>query len=92
MSMTLQQEMQAYLLEHGLEPQRVSCWESSGLFIADFYNGRMTGPVKSAQEYAAMIERVLPSAQIVDTHDTKAYHREGEPIIWAAVTFRIREE
>ena len=86
------QEMKQFLLDNGIPVQQVGRWQPRGLYVADFYSKLMKEPVQPAAHYEAEILRVLPGAQVVSTHDTLAHWREGEPVLWASVTFRVNGE
>ncbi len=81
--------MKIQLESAGITPRSVTRRQDSGFYVAEFYNTRMQDPVQPSRVYANAIEERLGELEIVDTHDTVADWRPGQPIIWASVTFRI---
>lgn len=83
--------MRRHLTSLGVPAQKVVRKQASGDYVADFYVPQMEQPVPSAQEWASRIRRSLPQARIKDTHDTIADWRPGNPVIYATVTFSVRD-
>lgn len=84
--------MSRHLISLGIDVQKVVRKRETGDYVADFFVPQMQTPIAPAQEWARKIRRVLPSASIVDTHDTIASWRVGQPVIYATVAFRYPSE
>lgn len=81
-----------HLVSLGIDVQKVVRKRETGDYVADFFVPQMQNPIAPAREWARQIRRVLPSASIIDTHDTVASWRAGEPVIYATVAFRYSSE
>ena len=81
-----------YLIASGIEAQKVVRKRETGDYIADFYIPNMKDPIPSSQEWASLILMILPDVNIVETHDTVAGWRPGQPVIHATVIFRLADD
>ena len=81
--------MYRHLVSLGIDVQKVVRKRETGNYVADFFVPQMQKPIDSADEWARRINHVLPTASIVDTHDTIADWRIGQPVIHASVAFTI---
>ena len=81
-----------HLVASGIEAQKVVRKRETGDYIADFFVPDMKDPIASSKEWAWRIRQILPDAAIVDTHDTVAGWRPGQPVIHATVIFRLPED
>lgn len=81
-----------HLLASGVAVQKVVRKRETGDYVADFFIPEMTDSIPPASEWAMQISQVLPDANILDTHDTTAAWRSGEPVIYATVVFRLSEQ
>jgi len=84
--------MRRHLVASGVAAQKVVRKRETGDYVADFFIPEMDDPIPPASEWAMQIRRVLPDARILDTHDTIAAWRSGEPVIYATVVFRLSEQ
>lgn len=78
-----------HLVSLGVPAQKVVRKQETGDYVADFFVPEMSEPVAPAKEWAKRIQEVLPSAKIIDTHDTIATWRPGQPVIYATVIFQL---
>ena len=81
-----------HLISAGVAAQKVVRKRESGDYVADFFIPDMDEAIPPAHEWAAQIQAVLPSARILDTHNTIAAWRIGQPVIYATVSFRWVEQ
>lgn len=79
------------LVELNVAAQKVVWKQDTGDYVADFFVPEMQEATKPAAEWAKLIKKALPTARIMDTHDTKAVWRPGKPVIYATVIFRLPE-
>lgn len=80
-----------HLISSGVSAQKVVRKRETGNYVADFFIPEMDEAIPPADEWAEQIRRVLPTAHILDTHDTVASWRTGQPVIYATVIFRWSE-
>lgn len=78
-----------HLVNLGVPAQKVVRKQETGDYVSDFFTDEFTEPVAPAKEWAKRIQEVLPSAKIIDTHDTIAAWRPGQPVIYATVIFQL---
>jgi len=83
--------MRRHLASLGVPAQKVVRKQASGDYVADFYIPQMEQPIAPAREWAGRIHSLIPQAMIKDTHDTVADWRPGNPVIYATVTFSVRD-
>lgn len=81
--------MREHLSRLGIEPQKVTFKRDARHYIADFYVPEMQIPVRPAREYAHIMQQRLQGVRIIETHDTVATWRSGQPIIFATVAFTL---
>lgn len=81
-----------HLVALGVAAQKVVRKQETGDYVADFFIPEMDDPIPPATEWARQIRRVLPEAHIIDTHDTIAAWRAGQPVIYATVVFQLSEQ
>ncbi len=84
--------MRRQLASLGVPAQKVVRKQATGDYVADFYVPQMEQATAPAQEWARRIRATLPQATIRATHDTVADWRPGTPVIYATVTFSLRDE
>ena len=84
--------MRRHLESLGVEAQKIVRKRETGDYVADFYIPEMHEPIAPAKEWAQRIRAVLPTARIVDTHDTIAAWRPDKPVIYATVIFQLADE
>lgn len=80
-----------HLVASGIEAQKVVRKRETGDYIADFYIPNMKDPIEPSTIWASRIRQTLPDARIVETYDTVAGWRPGQPVIHATVVFRLPE-
>lgn len=80
-----------HLVSLGVPAQKIVRKQETGDYVADFFVPEMSEPVAPAKEWAKRIREALPSARIIDTHDTIAAWREGQPVIYATVIFQLMD-
>jgi poly-gamma-glutamate capsule biosynthesis protein CapA/YwtB (metallophosphatase superfamily) len=80
-----------HLTSLGVPAQKIVRKQETGDYLADFFVPEMTEPVAPAKEWARRIQEVLPSARIIDTHDTIAAWRPNRPVIYATVIFKLED-
>lgn len=81
-----------HLVSLGVPAQKIVRKQETGDYVADFFVPEMTEPVASGKVWAERIKAVMPHVRIIDTHDTIAAWRPGQPVIYATVIFHIPEE
>lgn len=84
--------MYRHLVSLGIDVQKVVRKRETGNYVADFFVPQMQNSIAPADEWARKIRTVLPSASIIDTHDTIADWRSGEPVIYASVAFSFSSD
>lgn len=84
--------MKRELIELGIPVQKLVRFQDTGDYSAEFFIPEMQQGVLPAAEWAQLICDVMPDARIVGTHDTIAHWREGQPVIYASVVFKIGAE
>lgn len=85
-------ELRRHLVSLGVDVQKVVRKRETGDYVADFYIPDMDDPIQPAREWAKQIRRALPQVHILDTHDTIAAWRPGQPVIYATVVFQWAHE
>ena len=80
-----------HLVSLGVPAQKIVRKQETGDYVADFFVPEMAEPVAPAKEWAERIKAAMPSARIIDTHDTIASWRSGQPVIYATVIFQLIE-
>lgn len=81
-----------HLVSLGVPAQKIVRKQETGDYVADFFVPEMQEPVAPAEEWAKQIQAALPSAQIIDIHNTRANWRPGNPVIYSTVIFRLEEK
>lgn len=81
--------MRDQLRSMGIEAQQVTQRRETGFYVAEFYHNKMQSPVESSHQWAEVIHQRLANSTIIDRYDTVADWRDGKPVIWASVTFRV---
>jgi len=84
-------ELRRHLVALGVAAQKVVRKRDTGDYVADFFVPEMDNPIPSARQWAEDIQAVLPDVHILDTHDTIADWRIGQPVIYATVVFRWQQ-
>lgn len=77
--------MRRHLLAQGITAQRVTYKRQRGCYVAEFYVPEMQTPVAPAGTWARQITAC--GLRVLNTEDTIATWRAGQPVIHAAVTF-----
>ena len=80
------------LQKAGIPIQKVVRRFESGDYIAEAYHPGMEHPVESAFAIANQIQAVVNDVRIVSCSDKIAEWRDGQPVIWASVTFKWNPE
>lgn len=80
-----------HLISSGVSAQKVVRKRETGNYVADFFIPEMDEAIPPANEWAEQILGVLPTAHILDTHDTIAGWRAEQPVIYATVVFHWSE-
>lgn len=84
--------MKRLLQEAGIPVQKVVRKRNNGYFMADFFVPDMQTPVASSAQWANRIRRQFDQqVTIINTNDTVATWRPGQPTIYATVTFDLHE-
>jgi hypothetical protein len=83
-------KMQARLKASGIDARQVTRSRRTGYYVADFYSPGMQSPVTPARVWAERIQQRVGGLTIVDRDDTVADWRDGQPVIYASVTFAVR--
>jgi hypothetical protein len=81
--------MQRRLETLGIPVQKVVRKRETGAYLADFYVPEMREAIPPAAVWARRLGDALPDIRIVDTHDTVANWRPGQPVIYATVAFHV---
>ncbi len=81
-----------HLISAGVAAQKVVRKRETGDYVADFFIPDMDEEIPPADVWAKQIQRVLPDALILDTHNTIAAWRTGQPVIYATVIFKYSDE
>ena len=76
------------LQKAGVPIQKVVRRLETGDYIAEAYHPGMEHPVDSAFAIANQIQSVEEHVRIVSCSDKIAEWRDGQPVIWASVTFK----
>ena len=79
--------MRRHLDALGVPAQKVVLKRETHHYVAEFFVPEMSAAIAPAHDWARRIQQVLPSANIIDTHDTVADWRSGDPVILATVVF-----
>jgi hypothetical protein len=75
----------------GIPVQKVVRKRLSGHYTAEFFVPDMQAEVAAAAVWASAIQRYFhDEVTIINTHDTTAAWRPGNPVICAVVTFALR--
>lgn len=78
-----------HLVSLGVPAQKVVRRQETGDYIADFFTEFLQEATLPAKEWSQKIREVLPTARLIDTHDTIAAWRPGQPVIYATVIFTL---
>ena len=73
----------------GIPIKKVVRRVESGDYIAEAYHPGMQDPVESSFAIANQIQSVLDGARVISCNDKIAEWRDGQPVIWASVTFKM---
>ncbi|MEO1166589.1 MAG: hypothetical protein AAFV98_22620 [Chloroflexota bacterium] len=79
--------MRRHLDSLGVSAQKVVLKRETHHYVAEFFVPEMSTAIDPAHDWAKRIQQALPSAHIIDTHDTVADWRSGDPVIHATVVF-----
>lgn len=80
-----------HLTSLGVPAQKIVREIETGDYVADFFVPELSEAIAPAKEWAKRIQESLPSARIINTHDTIAAWRPGMPVIYATVIFQLVE-
>lgn len=80
------------LQKAGIPVQKVVRRIDSGDYIAEAYHPGMEQPVESAFTIANRIQSMVDDIRIISCNDKIAEWRDGQPVIWASVTFKWNPE
>ena len=80
------------LQQAGIPAQRVIQRMNSGQYIAEFYHPGMEQPVESSFSFAQRIQQQLLDLRVISCNDRIADWRDGQPVIWASVTFQLNSQ
>ncbi|MGB1288183.1 MAG: hypothetical protein ACPG7F_16720 [Aggregatilineales bacterium] len=85
--------MLSLLKNVNIDVQKVVRKRRTGYYMADFFVPDMQSATASASIWARALRQEFPqSIDIIDTKDTVAAWRPGQPIICATVTFAVRAD
>lgn len=76
----------------GLAAHNVTRNRRTGVYSVRFNAANMSdfnSRTDSADVWAERITQAIPSAVITNTHDSRAWWREGEPVLLALVEFKL---
>jgi len=76
------------LQKAGVPIQKVVRRVDTGDYIAEAYHPGMELPVESSFAIASQIQAVVDEVRIISCNDKIAEWRDGQPVIWASVTFK----
>lgn len=76
------------LKKAGIPVQKVVRRMDSGDYIAEAYHPGMEHPVESSFSIASQIQAMIDGVRVISCNDKIAEWRDGQPVIWASVTFR----
>jgi hypothetical protein len=85
-------EMCRQLVKLGVPAQKIVRKQETGDYVAEFFVPEMSEPIAPAKEWAKRIREAIPNVRIVDTHDTIAAWRPGQPVIYATVIFQMADQ
>lgn len=80
-----------HLVSLGVPAQKIIRKIETGDYVADFFVPDMSEPIAPAEEWAKRIQAVMPNVRIIDTHNTIAAWRKGQPVIYATVIFKLED-
>lgn len=78
-----------HLQRAGIPVRKVVRRIDSGDYIAEAYHPGMQRAVESAFSIASQIQSSITGARIISCNDKIAEWRDGQPVIWASVTFKM---
>ncbi len=76
------------LKKAGIPVQKVVRRLDTGEYIAEAYHPGMEHPVESSFSIASKIQAMIDGVRVVSCNDKIAEWRDGQPVIWASVTFQ----
>jgi len=77
------------LQKAGIPVKKVVRRIDSGDYIAEVYHPGMQEPVESSFTLASQMQSVIDNIRVVSCNDKIAEWRDGQPVIWASVTFKM---
>lgn len=80
------------LQQAGIPAQKVVQRMNTGHYVAEFYHPGMDQPVESSLSMASRIQQKMDGLRVISCNDRIAEWREGQPVIWASVTFQLNTE
>jgi len=81
-------EMYRRLKKAGIPVQKVSRRMDTGEYVAEAYHPGMEYPVESSFSIANKIQTMIDGVRVISCNDKIAEWRDGQPVIWASVTFQ----
>lgn len=76
------------LKKAGIPVQKVVRRMDTGDYIAEAYHPGMEQPVESSFSIASQIQAMIDGVRVISCNDKIAEWRDGQPVIWASVTFK----
>lgn len=77
------------LQKAGIPIKKVVRRVDSGDYVAEAYHPGMQDPVESSFSIANQIQSVIDGVRVISCNDKIAEWRDGQPVIWASVTFKM---
>lgn len=78
-----------HLQNAGIPVRKVVRRIDSGDYVAEVYNPGMNDAVESSFIIANQIQSRITGARVISCNDKIAEWRDGQPVIWASVTFKM---
>ncbi|GEM_PF-2277409 len=79
------------LQQAGIPIKKVVRRIESGDYIAEAYHPGMQDPVESSFTIASQMQAVMDGIRVISCNDKIAEWRDGQPVIWASVTFKMHD-
>ena len=76
------------LQKAGIPVQKVVRRMETGDYVAEAFHPGMQLPVESSFAIASQIQTAIDGARVISCNDKIAEWRDGQPVIWASVTFK----
>lgn len=78
-----------HLQKAGIPVRKVVRRIDSGDYVAEVYHPGMNEAVESSFVIANQIQTCIIGARVISCNDKIAEWRDGQPVIWASVTFKM---